>query len=360
MELSLNFRYLLHTFFIGIILTTLGCLTIESEWEELESDFDHVLNVLGIINLDSNQPSFIGLYRTTDLDEVSQILVDIDTVGYYEYGDEEKGNPDNEGETGFWIIDSIYEPAAMIKDASIIITDHEGVNYEFSFVDKVTFIDTIYIDTTFNFYGYTINWDTTIYDTNDYRINFYLDTTGTFMPQPGVRYELNITAPGFDSVTGSLTTPITPKIDSLVQNGVRADTIISSEPFDIYWNFQNDGQGFLSGEIIFEDGNGFDSTRYDWCGGFFEGAVDLSDSSYTVYGDWCEDSPNVIEPKDYYIRLTAMDENYYEYFIEGEIGEYSNMLLNYPTTKGRSVGIEGGFGFFGAITSDGIYRLIVP
>ena len=55
-----------------------------------------------------------------------------------------------------------------------------------------------------------------------------------------------------------------------------------------------------------------------------------------------------------------MDDNYYEYFITGEAGEYSNMLLNYPTTKGRSVGIEGGFGFFGSIASDGIYGVNVP
>ena len=47
-----------------------------------------------------------------------------------------------------------------------------------------------------------------------------------------------------------------------------------------------------------------------------------------------------------------MDENYYDYFVVGEAGEYSNALLNYPTTKGRSVGIQGGFGFFGSIASD--------
>ena len=58
--------------------------------------------------------------------------------------------------------------------------------------------------------------------------------------------------------------------------------------------------------------------------------------------------------------ITAIDKNYYEYFITGEAGEYSNMLLNYPTTKGRSVGIEGGFGFFGSIVSDGILRTIIP
>tara|TARA_B000000441_G_C21517975_1_gene218785 strand:+ start:225 stop:392 length:168 start_codon:yes stop_codon:yes gene_type:complete len=55
-----------------------------------------------------------------------------------------------------------------------------------------------------------------------------------------------------------------------------------------------------------------------------------------------------------------MDENYYEYFIVGESGEYSNALLNYPTTKGRSIGIEGGFGFFGSIASDGLMLKISP
>ena len=35
----------------------------------------------------------------------------------------------------------------------------------------------------------------------------------------------------------------------------------------------------------------------------------------------------------------------YDYFVVGESGEYSNALLNYPTTKGRSVGIQGGFAF---------------
>ena len=59
------------------------------------------------------------------------------------------------------------------------------------------------------------------------------------------------------------------------------------------------------------------------------------------------------------IRLTAMDENYYDYFVVGESGEYSNALLNYPTTKGRSVGIQGGFGFFGSIASDRLLLKIV-
>ena len=351
----MNFKRCYHTFIIFLLLNTLGCLSVDSEWENLESDFDHVLNVLGIINLDSNQTSFIGIYRTTDLDEVSQIFIGVDTLGYYEYEDE-----DNNEKEGFWMIDSIYEPAALINDASVFISDDQGNSYEFTFVEKITYVDTIYFDTTITIYGYTFDWDTTIYDTNNFRINFYLDTTGTFNPEPGLNYQLNITAPGYDPVTGSLTTPFIPKIDSLVQRDGITDTIIAREPFDIHWDIQESGNGLITGEVLFDDEDGYDPARDDWCGGFFENSINLSDSSYTVYGDYCEILPDTIEPKEYFIRLTTMDNNYHEYFIEGELGEYSNMLLNYPTTKGRSVGIEGGFGFFGAIASHGIRKTIIP
>ncbi|GIT57471.1 MAG: hypothetical protein Ct9H300mP18_09000 [Candidatus Neomarinimicrobiota bacterium] len=36
----------------------------------------------------------------------------------------------------------------------------------------------------------------------------------------------------------------------------------------------------------------------------------------------------------------TMDENYYNYFIRGEEGGYSNFLLNSGTTSGQSVGIK--------------------
>jgi len=321
----------------------------------VESDYDHVLNVFGLINLDSGHTSFIGLYRTTDLDEVSQVLVGVDTLYYYEYEKDEG----EDGEEGFWVIDSIYEPAALIKDAVVLVSDNQGNSYEFSFVDKVTFIDTIYIDTTFTFYGYTFDWDTTIYDTNTFRINFYVDTTGTFTPQSETNYQLSITAPGFDPVSGFLTTPMIPTIDSLVQRGQAADTINASEPFDIFWGSQGNGKGMITGEVLFNNQE-TDTTWQEWCGGFFEQAVDFSDSSAFIPGSFCEETIDSPQPEDYFVRLTAMDENYYEYFITGEIGEYANLLLNYPTTKGRSVGIEGGFGVFGSIGSSQVLKTILP
>ena len=50
----------------------ISCIGVNRQWEEVESDYDHVLNVFGILNLDPGYSSFIGLYRTTNLNEVSQ------------------------------------------------------------------------------------------------------------------------------------------------------------------------------------------------------------------------------------------------------------------------------------------------
>ena len=88
--------------------------------------------------------------------------------------------------------------------------------------------------------------------------------------------------------------------------------------------------------------------------------MDFSDSSAFIPGSFCEETIDSPQPEDYFVRLTAMDDNYYEYFITGEIGEYANLLLNYPTTKGRSVGIEGGFGVFGSIGSSRVLKTILP
>lgn len=338
-----------------------GCLYPTNEWEDLESEFDHVLNVFGLINLDPGYPSYIGLYRTTDLDEASLNFVGADTLYWCDCDDDECSWQCEEDEDGFWVVDSTYEPAALIKDASVNLIDDQGNTHTLTFVEKVTFIDTIYIDTSFTIYGTTINWDTTFYDTSDIRINFYLDTSGTFIPQPDTRYNLSISAPGFDPVTGMLTTPTSPKIDSLVQRGIQVDTVIASEPFDIYWNSQSEGKGFVTGEVI--SGNWFEDSISSDCGYFDPFIIDFSEideNPNSVYPWICNETLETFPIRDYFIRLTSMDENYYEYFILGESGEYSNALLNYPTTKGRSVGIEGGFGFFGSIASDRLLLKISP
>ena len=314
---------------ISLVIFIPGCIPPPEEWEDIESDYDHVLNVLGIVSLDSDVSSFIGLYRTTDLGDISQLFVGVDTIWY---------------DDDYFYLDSIYEPAALIKDAIVQLSD--GVNtYDFSFVESEEFYDTTLVN--------ILGVDVAVVDTFNIRMNYYKDTTDTFHPQTGVTYQLTINSPNYDSVIGELTTPHFPVlIDSLIQ-----DTISSRELYKIFWEKWDDStRGFLSGNILGSDdfwGGG------SWCRSDFQRVVDLSDSLYTVPTEFCDETSESTETADYFIRLTAMDDNYYSYFVKGETEDYSNFLLNSSTTKGRSVGIEGGFGVFGAIASDAILKVIL-
>ena len=75
----MNFKQYYQSLYTILALNFLGCLGTETSWEDLESNYDHVLNVFGLMNLDSGQTSFIGLYRTTDLEEISQNFEGVDT-----------------------------------------------------------------------------------------------------------------------------------------------------------------------------------------------------------------------------------------------------------------------------------------
>ena len=52
---------------------------------------------------------------------------------------------ENKDIDGYWILDSLFEPAALIKNASVIITDDNGNNYDFSYVENIALVDTIYL-----------------------------------------------------------------------------------------------------------------------------------------------------------------------------------------------------------------------
>ena len=352
----MTFKYKYQPSLLFFLLLAFSCIGIEREWEEIESNYDHMLNVFGILNLDTGYTSFIGLYRTTDLNEVSQRFFGLDTLFYCDCDAEDDERCwCEEGDEGYWVVDSIYEPAAIIKDASVFVTDYNGMNFEFTFVENVERIDTIMFDSTIFIDGYNLDFDTTIFDTNIFRLNFYIDTTGSFKPQEGQDYMLNISAPNFDPVTGFLTTPLKPQLNSVFQRGSVTDTIFVDEPFDISYDYKPKGKALVTAEVIFgEWWNDYSNTG--WCGGYFDPfVVDLSDNmqnNTSIYPELCFSENEEVIVKDYVLRLTAIDDNYYEYFIIGEAGEYSNALLNYPTTRGRSIGISGGFGVFGAIASD--------
>ena len=129
--------------------------------------------------------------------------------------DKDEGEKEGSGEV-FWIIDSIFVPAALIDDAIVILKDELGDSIIFTFVE-FEFIDydtTLYDTSYFEFGGNiftmidTFEIDTTI----SRRVNIYKDTTGQFNPQPNTHYTLSINASGYDAVRGNLLTPDFPII----------------------------------------------------------------------------------------------------------------------------------------------------
>ena len=305
---------------------------------------------------DDNAESFVGVYRTTNLDEKSQIFVRADTLGYEYYEDEN----DKEGEEdGFWIVDSIYVPAALIDDASVIITDEQGISTSFSFTEfeYINFDTTLYDTSYFEFGGniFTIIDTFDIDTTFSTRVNIYKDTSGQFIPVSNMNYILSINAPGYDPVMGSLITPEFPIIkDSLV-----FDTLSFLNEYEVSWENINVDYGILIEQILIEPNINYFSTLEKWCYGYKSSIVELSENTQTVYPIYCDEHVSNIEPQTALIKLMAMDENYYDYFIRGASEDYTNITVP-NTTKGRASGIEGGFGFFGAIASDQILRPILP
>ena len=92
-----------------------------TEWEDVTADYDPVLNVIGIISLDENIESFVGVYRTTELTDTSMYFSAIDSTY----------------EEGKWYVENLYEPALFIDSAIVIIsTDTETFNFNFDLQDR--------------------------------------------------------------------------------------------------------------------------------------------------------------------------------------------------------------------------------
>ena len=292
-------KYILLFIFIFIIFLT-AC-EVDNNWEKIEADYDPELIVFGLISLDPEVDSFIKVYRTLELSEESEIVVNNDTT-------ESDGNID---------IFSNYEPAGLIKNAEVSIISN-GNTTPFNFVSSKPY---------------------------EREKNYYIDTLGIFIPQPGTIYTLNISVPGYPLVKGESLTPIIPVlIDSLIQ-----DTISIKRDYDIVWEKLNSGKGILTGRLGgVKDGEVSDS--FIDCNPNLDRVVDIQEGSYKVLAKICDDPPlDIMLP--FKIGLMTMDDNYYQYFIKGEGSKYNNFLLGSGTTAGYSVGIQGALGVFGSIAS---------
>ena len=424
-----------------------------TEWEDVTANYDPVLNVMGIISLDDNIDSFVGVYRTTELTETSLIFSGIVDTSWW---------PDYEQDTVYAWLDSLYEPAGVIDSAVVTI-----------FTDAQT---------------YVFEFDS---DTRKYKYS-------GFTPSEETTYNLIIDVNGFDQVTGQLITPSMPHIDSALN-----DTLPSSSTYSINWiNSQTSAEyGILRGELV---------ESYAYCGGDFYEVVEFVSEEHTIFPQWCDpedisigdidnnygiksasecicdnyriwdqgsetcicdnDNPPVLENNDekvsilggcesavneygcdhtfddekflyeycpvtcggceiiagistiaceeglwmycpetcgicssddvmpledrnwirfdlsnylefdinlfqadygycgdgnpdyetIRIRLMAMDDNYYQYFARERFKDFSNFLFETSGTSGQSIGIDGGFGVFGAFATDTLTRVLSP
>jgi len=223
-------------FWILLPILLLSSCYKSTEWEDVTADYDPVLNVMGIISLDDNIDSFVGVYRTTELTETSLIFSGIvDTSWWYDY----------EEDTVYTWLDSLYEPAGVIDSAVVTI---------------FTNTDT-----------YVFEFDS---DTRKYKYS-------GFTPSEETTYNLTIDVNGFDPVTGELITPSIPHIDSSLY-----DTLPSSSTYSINWlnNQTTADYGILMGELV---------DSYAYCGGDFYEVVEFSSEEFTVFPQWCD--PEEIE-----------------------------------------------------------------
>jgi len=382
------------------------------------SDYDPVLNVMGIISLDGNIESFVEVYPTVNLTSVSTILIGYDSTFVHYEGKGEDG--------GYWDIKEIRKPANIIDNAIVRILSEAD-----------TFL--------FN------------YDANDGKYK-----NSEFIPNVDTDYNLNIKVNGFDPVIGELRTPSIPNIDSSLN-----DTLSSRNTYTIAWDEQGSGShGLLIGKRVDSD---------VLCGGEFYSIVEFNSKEFTIFPEWCDPEEIAVGDIDndheislisaclceeYYgwdanmekcvckedfdealldfggcegakdllgcdfeyngviinqycpgtcemcisteldpiddriwtvldftifenyidisvdsigycgdgnpdyetlrIRLMAMDDNYYQYFAAERFKDFSNFLFETDGTTGQSIGIKGGFGVFGAFASDTLTRVLSP
>ena len=442
----MNFKVILYLLYVLIVF--ISCYK-PTEWEDVIVNYDPELNIIGIISLDEEIDTFIGVYRTTELSETSMIFSgEVDTISWY----------DEEQDTIYNYLDSLYEPSGVIDNAIVIIyTVHDSSVFE--------------------------------YDPND-----KLYKNNSFLALEETEYKLKVEVDGFNNVRGQLITPAIPVIDKSLN-----DTIQFNSVYNINWiNNQESAEfAYLNGELI-------NSNVY--CGGEFNDIVEIDSREYVVFPEWCNpdditigdidndygyktiseclcdnykiwDQDNeicvcsnsnppllidddeavdilggcdqaIIElengcnhilnniplylycpvscggcdylsknienacsgelsmycpltcslcevhntspivdrnwtsinirsidvfPNDFgycgngypdyeliNIRFMVMDNNYYKYFAQEEFKEFSNFLFQMDGSSGKSIGIEGGFGIFGAFASDTITRIISP
>ncbi len=293
----MSFRKNIFLLVIWIVSLYWGCVYPKPDWENVNSDHEPVLNVFGLISLDEKVKSFVDVRRTLSLDEKQTQSQGVD-----------------------------FESKFLVKEAVVEISD--GINtYTFNFIpykpqDKQP--GGVYLDK-------------------------YYDTTRTFIPQPNTLYTLKVTTEKWGRLTGEVVTPNFPEI---VSESV-PDTVYTKIPYTVKYRLNGDSFGKITTDVV----------RGYFCGAEHQDIIYPGSSEWTTppvncSSDWSRPG-GVTDSDTLEITLRTMDAQYYEYIIKESASEFVDLLTGSGGTA-KSIGVEGGYGVFGAITADRIFRVIIP
>ena len=283
-------------------------------WQPVESDHDSTLNIFGLIVSEPDSSyGFVYVHQSLNLQNPENILISSDTV-YFGPGPND------------YYINHIYQSGYVVLDANVTINNQDD-EWSFKYVSEG-------------------EWG--IYNSK------YVDTSGTFQPQPGETYSLRVETDDGRLVQGSVTVPLRPNIrEEFVQ-----DSLSNRAPYSIPFDaVEDDGTFRLKTKPIF---------GYYACGA--NQTYLIADRTDTIWTSQVTDCSNGWWDDGKYddaiqleVVLESMDAQYYDYFIEyGNKNEFISFIMGSEGATERAFGIEGGYGVFGAIATDKIERIFVP
>lgn len=301
-----------YIYIICILFFSCSIVPPDLEWEDVTSNHESTLNIIGLISTDSLRTSFVKVQRTLDMNEASDSLIR-DTIGSSIY--------------------IFYTSRFIVRNAEVVVSN--GVNdYIFEYTD----------------FSYDVDKDKVFQEV-------YVYNGDDLNPQPGEIWTLNVLVPDGLEATGQTTIPPIPKI--FTEN--LPDTFQIFREMEIRWLPMNDNHQLINSDYLGEYGydDYFDGSSYI-CGINQEYIISPEESSATFRREWCDSEFN--EPswneEILLFSLMSMDNNYYDYFIRYRDAEFTSSFGS--GGSGRNFGINGGIGVFGSIAIDRHSMIMIP
>ena len=293
-----------HIYIISIFFFSCAIEPPDLEWEDVTSDHESTLNIIGLLSTDSLRTSFVKVQRTLDMEEASDSLIR-DTIGSSIY--------------------IYYASRFIVRNAEVVVSN--GVkDYIFDYTDFI----------------YDVDMDKALQEV-------YIYNGNDLNPQPGETWTLHVSAPGGFEATGQTIIPPTPKL--FTEN--LPDTFQVFREMEMSWLTMNDNYQLINSAHL----GSWDSYL---CGINQEHIVSPEESSATFRREWCDSEFDDPSWDNYllFFSLMSMDENYFNYFIKYSDSEFTSSFGS--GGSGRSFGVNGGIGVFGSVATDRHSMIMIP